>query len=236
MNCGGYMAPADDPNPLLYTPCSHHYLGRNDEEIKCLNEGWLFCTLCHGYFCEEHACIHLAYQVNSDAVREVSSETPTSNTNQSTANDSFTRSDPTEDSNLDRESRAFFRELSPEQLTNTGEIALRSYFRRLLSEAKRIQREIERRMIYATEMSGGPAYRRKRHLSQDEIDAARDKTKRKLDLTPLGLIEREARELRAKELQKRKQQEIQANIAILAEQIKLGNLNIDALKKLGAKK
>jgi len=226
------MAPADDPNPLLYTPCSHHYLGRNDEEIKCLNEGWLFCTLCHGYFCDDHACIHLAYQVNADAVREVSSETQASNTNQPTVSDSAARSDVSESSDMDRESRAFFRELSPEQLTNTGEIALRSYFRRLLSEAKRIQREIERRMIYATEMSGGPAYRRKRHASQDEIDAQRDKAKRKLDLTPLGLIEREAYELRQRELQRKKQAAIQAHIAVLAEQMKLGNLTIDQLNKL----
>lgn len=231
------MAPADDPNPLLYTPCSYTYdsnmVGSN---VKCLNEGWLFCTICHAYFCDEHACIHLAMQVNADAVREISSETSTSDTNQSTVSDSSTRSDTAESSELDRESRAFFRELSPDQLANTGEIALRSYFKRLLSEAKRIQREVERRMIYATEMSGGPAYRRKRHASQDELDAQRDRSKRKLDLTPLGLIEREAHELRQRELQRKKQAAIQAHIAVLAEQIKLGNISIEQIKSIGAKK
>lgn len=178
----------------------------------------MFCTLCHAYFCEDHACIHLASQVNADAVREVSSTQP----------------GQTEDMTpLESESKSFFRELSTSQLADAGDIALRSYFRRLLSEAKRIQREIERRMIYATEMQGGPDYRRKRHLSQDEIDAARDRAKRKLDLTPLGLLEREQRELRAKELQRKKQADIQAHIAVLAEQIKLGNLTIDQLNKLG---
>jgi len=223
------MAPADDPNPLLYTPCSH-----SSDDVKCLNEGWLFCTLCHAYFCDDHACIHLAAQVNSDAVKEVSSETHTLEDSRTTSDHNMV--DGLEDSSLANESRSFFRELSAQQLADTGEIALRAYFRRLLSEAKRIQREIERRMIYATEMSGGPAYRRKRQLSQDEIDAAREKAKRKLDLTPLGLLEREQRELRAKELQRQKQADIQKHIAVLAEQIKLGNFSMDQIKKLGAKK
>lgn len=199
------MAPADNPNPLLYTPCS-----------QCLNEGWLFCTICHAYFCDDHACIHVAPQVNADAVRDVQ--------------------EPEHETPLENESKAFFHELSATQLQDTGEIALRSYFRRLLSEAKRIQREIERRMVYSTELMGGPAYRRRRQLSQDEIDAARERTKRKLDLTPLGLLEREQRALRAKELQRKKQQEIQANIAILMEQARLGNISLEQIQKIGAKK
>lgn len=191
----------------------------------------MFCTLCHAYFCEEHACNHLSPQVNRDAVGEVSSESVTL---QDFRNDiDNTVGNDMDSTGLDAESRNFFRELSTSQLADAGDIALRSYFRRLLSEAKRIQREIERRMIYATEMQGGPDYRRKRHLSQDDIDAARDRAKRKLDLTPLGLLEREQRELRAKELQRKKQADIQAHIAVLAEQIKLGNLTIDQLNKLG---
>ena len=100
------MAPSDDPNPLLYTPCSH-----------CLNEGWLFCTLCHKYFCDEHACSHVAPQVNADALRDVS-----------------WNPEHSEDVCPDAESRSFFRELSADELADKGEIALRSYFRRLLSE------------------------------------------------------------------------------------------------------
>jgi hypothetical protein len=121
------------------------------------------------------------------------------------------------------ESHSFFRELSPQQLQDAGEIALRSYFRRLLSEAKRIQREIERRMIYATEMMG-PEYRRKHYLSQDAIDALRERAKKKADLTPLGLLEREAREARAKELQRKRNKTIKANLDAIIAQIKLGNI------------
>lgn len=195
---------------LLYTSCS-----------ECLNEGWLFCTLCGKHFCDDHACQHLAAQVQKDEIREMSSDQPGQREDIST---------------LDQESRSFFRELSAEQMLDKSEIELRSYFRRLLQEAKRIQREIERRMIYATELTGGPAYRRTRQLSQDAIDAARSKAKNKQDLTPLGLLEREAREQRARERQQRKQQTIQASIALLAAQMKLGNVTIDQIKKMGVKK
>lgn len=195
---------------LLYTSCS-----------QCLNEGWLFCTLCGKHFCDDHVCQHLAAQVQKDAVRDLSSGHQT---------------DHLEQSPLDNESSSFFRELSAEQMLDKSEIELRSYFRRLLQEAKRIQREIERRMIYATELTGGPAYRRTRQLSQDAIDAARSKAKNKQDLTPLGLLEREAREQRARERQQRKQQTIQASIALLAAQMKLGNVTIDQIKKMGVKK
>lgn len=224
------MAPADDPNALMYTPCSATLDGAMGAVLHCKNEGWLFCTLCHAYFCDDHACIHLSAQVNSDAVREVSSESDTMEDARTPEHGSGV--DAVDSTRMDAESRAFFRELSSQQLADAGEIALRSYFRRLLSEAKRIQREIERRMIYATEMQGGPAYRRKRFQSQDEIDAQTEKRKRKLDLTPLGLLEREQRELRQKELQRKKQEAIQANIAILANQIKLGNLSIDDVKRV----
>lgn len=193
-----------DNENLLYTKCS-----------QCLNEGWLFCTLCGKHFCDDHACSHLQSQVDRDAVRDLSSG---------------------HKSQLDDESKAFFRELSAAQLLDKSEIELRSYFRRLLQEAKRIQREIERRMIYATELTGGPAYRRKRQLSQDAIDAARSAAKSKQALSPLGLMEREVREQRAREREQKKQQTIQASIALLAAQIKLGNISIEQVKLKGAKK
>lgn len=201
-----------DSENLLYTKCS-----------QCLNEGWLYCTLCGKHYCDDHACSHLQSQVDRDAVRDARdhSDSPYTNLNPQS---------------LDDESKAFFRELSAAQLLDKSEIELRSYFRRLLQEAKRIQREIERRMIYATELTGGPAYRRRRQLSQDAIDAARSAAKSKHDLSPLGLLEREEKERRARDRQQRKQQVIQASIALLAEQIKLGNITIDQVKKMGVKK
>jgi hypothetical protein len=127
-------------------------------------------------------------------------------------------------------------ELSPELLTSAEEIELRSYFQRLVTEAQRVQREIDRRVMYATELTGGPGGRRARQLSQDAIDLARANAKSKHDLTPLGLIEREAREQRARERQQRKQATIQASIALLAAQIKLGNISMDQVKLSKAKK
>ena len=87
-------------------------------------------------------------------------------------------------------------------------------------------------MIYETELQGGPDWRRKRHLSQDQIDSLRARAKNKADLTPLGLLEREAREARAKEFERKKQLAIEANIAVIAEQIRLGNITLDAVKKV----
>lgn len=209
---------------LMYTSCDWRFIIGTDV-TKCRNEGWLFCTLCGKHFCEDHACQHLSAQVDKDALRDIPNRDA-----QVEELHTWLRGD------LDSESKSFFRELSPEQMLDKSEIELRSYFRRLLQEAKRIQREIERRMIYATELTGGPAYRRTRQLSQDAIDQARSAAKSKHDLTPLGLIEREAREQRARERQQRKQQVIQASIALLAEQMKLGNVTIDQIKKMGAKK
>jgi hypothetical protein len=127
-------------------------------------------------------------------------------------------------------------ELSPELLMSAEEIELRSYFQRLVTEAQRVQREIDRRITYATELTGGPGGRRARQMSQDSIDAARAAARAKHDLTPLGLIEREAREQRARDRQQKKQQVIQASIALLAEQIRLGNISMDAVKKIAIKK
>jgi hypothetical protein len=198
------------PDDLLYQKCS-----------ECLNEGWLFCTLCHKYFCDDHACQHLAAQVDKDthSVSHHDAEMPQDK----------------ERTSLEAEALSFFHELGAAQLLEKSEMELRSYFRRLLQEAKRVQREIERRMIYATELSGGPAYRRQPHMSAEAINAARRAAKT-VDTSPMGVLEREAKEQRAREREQKKQQTIQASIALLAKQVKLGNISIDQLKKIGAKK
>lgn len=196
---------------MLYQTCQWP-----DPDTRCMNEGWLFCTLCRKYLCEDHACEHLTPQVNRDAIRETS--------------------DVDTQSELENESKAFFRELSEQQLLDKAEIELRSYFRRLLQEAKRVQREIERRMIYATELSGGPSYRRQVQLSGDAKDALSAKAKAKQELSPEAFAERLEREERAREREQKKQASIKANIALLAEQVKLGNISIEQLRKLGAKR
>jgi hypothetical protein len=203
--------------PLIYQTCQHS----EANTAKCMNEGWLFCALCRKYFCEDHACIHLDAQVKRDAIRDAESvDTP--GESQDIASD------------LDQESKSFFRELSAEQLLDKSEIELRSYFRRLMQEVKRVSREIERRMIYATELSGGPAYRRRAQMAGSIGELYKSKSKE--DLTPEGFAARLEREAKAKAREQKKQQTIQASIALLAEQIKLGNISADQLKKIGGKK
>lgn len=203
---------------LIYQTCQH----TEANTAKCMNEGWLFCALCRKYYCEDHACIHLDAQVKRDAIKdaEVSAETPGESQDIQ--------------SDLDQESKSFFRELSADQLLNKSEIELRSYFRRLMQEVKRVSREIERRMIYATELSGGPAYRRRAQLAGSIGELHKSKSKQ--DLTPEGFAARIAQDAKVKAREQKKQQTIQASIALLAEQIKLGNISAEQLKKIGGKK
>lgn len=180
---------------LLYTKCSHKQNG-----VPCLNEGMLFCRLCNNYFCDEHACQHTALQVDKDV----------HGINYAVSADSF--------GDLTNESNSFFRELSADQLKEAEEIPLRQYMRKLLAEAHRVRRELERRMIE------NPTYRaavnaRAQKLADDERERLR-----------LKLLEKETpekraeRELKAAQREQKKQAEIAKLLAIVEQQIKLGNV------------
>lgn len=157
---------------------------------NCLNEGLFFCRICKANYCDEHACYHLG--------RIESAELPA----------------PTYESVLFGDSSASdeqgFNEYSDEQLKQVPEMRLRSRLQRLMAEAKRVQRELERRMIHNAEMQG---------------------IKRKLPVMPQHMrdvygvsnreIKNEKQAAKAAEKQQQQQAKIQAALRILlAEQLK----------------
>jgi sugar-specific transcriptional regulator TrmB len=170
------------------------------------------------YFCDDHACMHLAAQLDKDTHGIDHADVEHA--------DNYHE----ESSELDRESRSFFRELSASQLLDKSEIELRSYFRRLLSEAKRIQREIERRMIHSTELMGGIEERHKRNkLAADEVERLR-----MIQNDPVTAAEREAKQ---QAITIKKQAVISAHLAVLQAQAKLDNVDLTKLASmLGGKK
>lgn len=222
------MSPESAEN-LLYTRCT-----------ECLNEGWLFCTLCNRHFCDDHACHHLAAQVDKDihgvnygmvsTEESINNGSPDNSVN-SGSNSNINRGIDSLDGKKNRRGIITLRELSPDALTNTPEIELRSYFRRLLSEAKRVQREIERRMIYSTELIGGPSFRNKAHLSGDARDKAKNAGKDKLDTSPEAFAARLLKEENERKRAQAKQATIAEAIKIISQQIKLGNLKPEDIKK-----
>lgn len=206
MSYGGYMAADNSDSNLLYTRCS-----------ECLNEGWLFCTLCSKYFCDDHACIHLSQQVNRDAMRD-------------TVSDEMFSTPPGQNEDiptiLDEESKSFFRQLSETELRDKAEMELRSYFRRLLQEAKRVRTELERRMVYSTELLGGPAYRNRARASAG------------ISGKPIEPITKLEREQKAQRATAKQQKAIREFLDMLDRQVKLRNITpaqLETLKQLGSK-
>ena len=125
-------------NPL-YRQCERLTV---DGQAPCLNEGLYFCRLCCKRFCEDDLCEHLAAQYDDGELKRK----PTIVERASV--------DATLFGMEDDETEQGFRAYSEQQLRELPEMRLVMRKARLFAELKRIQTELERRMVYSTELMG----------------------------------------------------------------------------------
>jgi hypothetical protein len=132
-------------NPL-YNPCERIFPNATEFKlagvVPCLNEGLYFCRLCSKRFCEDHLCEHLSAAYDAGEI----ARKPTIIQRASNDGTLFGMEDDTTEKG--------FSEYTEDQLKALPEMRLRMRQSRLFAELKRIQRELERRMIYDAEMQG----------------------------------------------------------------------------------
>lgn len=156
---------SNDSQKLSYLACDY-FAGRVDT-APCLNEGLYFCALCGVRYCDSHLCMHLIAQFehdnygvayeSTDYSRSESAElhySSVADSDSASADIEHSISNPHGDYESHRTSIRVFRESAEPVLREVAEMELRSYLARLMSEAKRVQRELERRMIFDAEMNG----------------------------------------------------------------------------------
>jgi hypothetical protein len=129
------------------------------------------------------------------------------------------------DSDLQSKTIQLFRESSESQLRETSEMMLRNHLARLMSEAKRVQRELERRMIYAHEMNGIRLHKPQLTYEQRELLTTRRRASDE-DL---------AREAKKRQREEKRQELVKNAMATLQAAIDSGKISKSQLRNYTAK-
>lgn len=137
---------------LSYLACDH-YTGRTDT-APCLNEGLYFCNICRVRLCDSHLCLHLAAQFEHDNDGVCYESTESTRAESIELQYEYAVESEVSQDNSHIEAIHLFRETTESVLREVAEMELRSYMARMMSELKRCQRELERRMIFNCEMQG----------------------------------------------------------------------------------
>jgi hypothetical protein len=131
---------------LLYSQCERTMKNQAEWEltglVPCQNEGLYFCRICNKKYCEDHLCSHLSSQYEEGKLKPAK---PTLVQQASVDATLFGMEDDTKELG--------FIAYSEDELRTIPEIRLRGRHQRLYAELKRIQRELERRNVYLSELN-----------------------------------------------------------------------------------